>query len=356
MPDRPICTRTVCVRTQVPDFAFQLDLKVKVEMSGYSLESSSKRTHVLSNPIFLVGCERSGTTMLRLMLNNHPSIAFHHEFEFVVSHLREDGFPEAETFRRLLLQDRIFVDSRFEVDTSLDYRNLVTSFLHQVKLRANKPLVGATIHHAFDRIPDIWPDCRVIHIVRDPRDVARSIVQMGWEGNVWTAARWWRETEEAWERLRGRLPNDRVIEVAFCEIVADPSRSLERICRFIGVAYSEKMLHYHESSTYDPPNPSMAQRWKKDMPKEDVALVEAEVGLLLESHGYERAVRPPIHLSRWRKAWLALHSRLEKWRFRIRRFGFLLSIQDAFARRFGTEAMKDRTRERIWEVQRLYIK
>jgi hypothetical protein len=270
---------------------------VQNNLSSLKREQAQYCNILVEKPVFLVGCERSGTTMLRLMLDHHPEIAFHHEFDFVVTHLPDEGFPDIQNYRNLLRQDRIFVDSNYEADANLNYLELVTSFLEQVMLRENKPLVGATIHHAFERIPDVWPDCRVIHIVRVPRDVARSIVQMGWEGSVWTAAHWWLKTEEAWERLRDKLPKDRLVEVSFCEIVSDPEKALERLCSFLGVDYSKEMLRYSERTTYEPPNPRMAQRWKLDMPKKDVALVEARVGSLLESRGYERTVRPPIHLS-----------------------------------------------------------
>ncbi len=161
----------------------------------------------------------------------------------------------------------------------------------QVMSRENKALVGAKIHHAFDRIPAVWPECRVIHMVRDPRDVARSIVQMRWEGNLWAAARWWREAEETWERLRAQLRPERFIEVTFCEIVSDPKKALDRICSFLGVAFSDEMLRYHERSTYEAPNPSMDQRWKSTFTRHEVALVESGVGELLESRGYERMPR-----------------------------------------------------------------
>jgi hypothetical protein len=59
--------------------------------------------------------------MLRLMLNEHPEIAFHHEFDFAIIHLPRVGFPDMENYRHALPHDRIFVDSRFDVDPSLDY-------------------------------------------------------------------------------------------------------------------------------------------------------------------------------------------------------------------------------------------
>ena len=49
---------------------------------------------MIEEPIFLVGAERSGTTLMRLMLDSHPDVAFGEEFEFAVTHIGADGtFP-----------------------------------------------------------------------------------------------------------------------------------------------------------------------------------------------------------------------------------------------------------------------
>ena len=66
---------------------------------------------VFSQPIFLVGAERSGTTLLRLMLDCHPHIAFHSEFEFVVDYFRDNSYPSLEDYYEHLATDRIFQSS-----------------------------------------------------------------------------------------------------------------------------------------------------------------------------------------------------------------------------------------------------
>ena len=54
---------------------------------------------ILSAPVFLVGSERSGTTLLRLMLDHHPRLAFEHEIDYVVDRVGEDGtFPDVATY------------------------------------------------------------------------------------------------------------------------------------------------------------------------------------------------------------------------------------------------------------------
>ena len=73
-------------------------------------------------PFFLVGAERSGTTLLRLMLDHHPELAFRNEFEFAVDRVGEDGsFPDVRTYTEHLRLSRTFAMSGFAIDESLDY-------------------------------------------------------------------------------------------------------------------------------------------------------------------------------------------------------------------------------------------
>src|SRR6185369_10561789 len=96
----------------------------------------------------------------------------------------------------------------FTVDRSLSYPQLIDSFLQQQRARSNKPLVGATVHRHFDRLLRIWPVARFVHLVRDGRDVARSVIEMGWAGNLWTGCDRWIDAEQLWAKFSQMLPPD----------------------------------------------------------------------------------------------------------------------------------------------------
>src|SRR5690242_9279390 len=130
-------------------------------------------------PVFLVGAERSGTTLLRLMLDHHPEIAFLHEFEVAVLTMpARGGFPTREALLAFLRTHRSprFV---FDVDERLDAPALLRAMLEQKRTRDRKPRLGATCHVHFDRLLRLWPEASFIKLVRDPRDVARSSIGMG---------------------------------------------------------------------------------------------------------------------------------------------------------------------------------
>src|SRR5690606_30898833 len=125
-----------------------------------------------------------------------------------------------------------------------DYPTLLNGFLIQARDQAGKSLVGATVHRHFDRLLWLWPDARFIHLVRDPRDVARSCIGMGWAGNVWTGVERWVTAEQLWDRLRHRLTEARMLEVRYEDLLAAPDRVLARTCAFVGVDYAPAMLTY----------------------------------------------------------------------------------------------------------------
>ena len=97
---------------------------------------------MIAEPLFLVGSERSGTTLLRLMLDHHPSIRFHHEYELCVEKVGDDGtFPAMPEFVDWLGTIRGFEGYGLEIDGDLSYPELVDSFLEQLQAPSGKPRV-----------------------------------------------------------------------------------------------------------------------------------------------------------------------------------------------------------------------
>jgi hypothetical protein len=314
-------------------------------------------TAMIQQPLFLVGSERSGTTLLRLMLNSHPKLAWNEEFEYVVDFMPAGrGWPPIEAYHRYLAHDFVFAGAKLSVDAALSYPQLVNSFLLQRLARDGKPIAGATIHRHFSRLLRVWPDARFVHLIRDGRDVARSIVEMGWAGNAWRAALYWEEAQLEWDELCRRVPESRRITTRFEELVVNPTRTLEPICALCGVSFDPAMLEYHRSSTYGPPDPSAVAAWKRKMPVEDVRAVEAAIGQRLVERGYSLSGYPLLTLTPARRRWLKAHDFYGRLRFRIGRFGMNLVLQDFLARRIKIKPWQERVQLRLNDIERLHIK
>ncbi|MDP6060835.1 MAG: sulfotransferase [Pirellulaceae bacterium] len=312
---------------------------------------------MVKSPVFQVGCERSGTTLLRLMLDHHPRISFLFEFEYAVDQIRDpERWPSMDAYRRWLESNRNFIESRFTIDPQLDYPHLVDDFLRQKQARDGKPVVGATVHYEFDKLTRIWPDARFIHIMRDGRDVARSVVQMGWAGNVWDGTGRWITAEKMWQQMRCHLPADRWIELKYEDLVADADGSMQRICRFIGVPMDKAVFDYAKTSTYDLPDPTLISRWKQHTSDYQVQLVESRIGDMLRERGYELSGLPRMKISACREFWLQLQSRLGRAHFRLRRYGWALFLRDLLARRMFVRTWQSQIQREIRRIDALHIK
>jgi hypothetical protein len=286
-------------------------------------------------PVFLVASERSGTTLLRLMLDHHPDIAMQGEFEFAVDYLSPDGSPPAlEEYYEHLSTNRVFRHWEFEINRSLDYQQLVADFLEQRRQRSGptKRLVGATVHHRFHLLPTIWPEARYIHLLRDPRPVADSVIRMGWAGSHWHAADWWEQAERTWDMLVSKIPGNRWLEVRYESLLTDPRGTLEQVCAFMGTQFSQQMLEYYRDSTYPKVDASNRDQWRSRITHRQMQLVEARLGLLMEDRGYPLECEK-LTVSRLHHVVLGAVNRTSRIRFAMRRFGIGLYLQEQIARR-----------------------
>ncbi len=289
------------------------------------------------SPIFLIGAERSGTTAVRLMLDHHPRIGWLNEFEYAVDRMRDQHhWPDLEQYYEWLSTHRIFEATGFAIDQSLDYPNLVRSFLDQRSTRTGKEHVGATVHQHFDRLPRIWSNARYLHIVRDPRDVARSAIPMGWAGNVYYGVDRWTAAQRTWEQMRGTLDENQYHEFRFEELIQHPKTELTKICEFIGVPYDAAMLTYDQDTTYSLPDPSLTYQWKRKLSAREIELVECKVLTRLAECGYEQCTTSPAPPSVIRKVYLALQNRSYKVRFRMRKYGLRLWLALLIVKRLGS--------------------
>ncbi|MCL6730121.1 sulfotransferase family protein [Sphingomonas hankyongi] len=310
---------------------------------------------MVDRPVFLVGAERSGTTMLRLMLDSHPDIAFQGEFNFLVDCVGANGeLPEVQTFESVVTKDRIFRLWDLAVPPGLTFAELANYFLEQKDASKRANVLGATVHRYFDRLLHIWPAARFIHLVRDPRAVALSRVRMGWAGNIYTGIREWADVEQLWAEFVSRIPADRHISVHYERLVEQPAAELARICGFLGLNYDEDMMRYDRHSTYSLPNAQGAAKWRQLSPVV-LAAAEFEVSPWLELAGYQPS-QPSKRPSSLQRIAFAVQSRIAVVQFRARRYGGRLWLEDVLSRRVGSNRWRDRVRQRVHAIDNKHLK
>lgn len=311
---------------------------------------------IVEEPVFIVGAERSGTTLLLLLLGHHPELCITGEFDFAIQYMPLGSPPRLEDYYKDLEADRIFQHHQLKIDQELDFEKLVNSFLIQQREPTGKPRVGASIHFNYANILSVWPKAKLIHLVRDPRDVASSCIQRGWAGNVWCGIEKWIASESEWDEIVSSIPADQLFEVRFEDLVENTQAVLSDICEFIDLEYSEKMLSFHKYTTYDPINPKIAQKWPGKLSDREVRLIESKVGVLLEQKGYEPSGKPTLQvgpLSAWGlRAQSAYLTRM----FRIKKYGLRLWMRRALGRFFGMKSWSEKSALEFGKIKEQHLK
>ncbi|MGI1662022.1 sulfotransferase family protein [Palleronia sp. KMU-117] len=301
-----------------------------------------------SDIVFVYGALRSGTTLFRLMLDSHPDIDNPGEVDFLFDYLDPDTtHPSGWSYdRERLVADRTFRQTGLALPDSTDGLDLLSAMIAAL-VRSGKNVATLNVHRHATKIAKVLPESRFIHILRDPRDVARSAVAMGWAGNSYFSCRGWRDTEEAWDRAA--VPEERVITVRFEDLMSDLETQLTRVCDFLGVPFDASMLGYHLNSTYDPPDPKVAQQWRRKSTQREVGLIEVEIGPLMATRGYIPEHPRPAP-GRIEHGVLWTEHRLKRWLFNMRRFGFALFFGHHMARLLGLNSLEKRLRAQQDEI------
>lgn len=308
---------------------------------------------VVANLTLLVGAEQSGTTLLRLMLDSHPEISFAEEFEYAVEPIEADGgYPDAATCRSYLSSSRAFSTSGFSIDPNLSYPDLINSFLESRQQQTNALAVGATMHFGVSKALKLWPDARVIHLIRDPRDVAPARMAEGLAGNVWHGLDAWIETEDEWASVEPRIEPERVLTVRFSDLIKDYDSTLHEVCRFIGVDYTAQMLDYASDTDYQAPSANLAGDWRDSLSARDVRLVETRVGSRLTRLGYEPSGLDPVTMTKQQENWLHWHDRIGRVARRVEYFGLRLTMAELIARGINNEPMQQSLKVRFDETEK----
>lgn len=271
-------------------------------------------------PVYvLYGALRSGTTLLRLILDAHPRLHCPGERDFMLDHLYP-GPGGLRLDRAGLELDRVFRSSRLAMPTGEGAETFADFLRQQEKDDSTLVLV---IHREFERLLDLVPDLRIIHLLRDPRDVARSSIGLGWAGSTWYGVDHWIGTETQWNRVSSRLTPEQVLNVHYEELLARPKQILEQICVFLGQSYDPAMMSYSETSTYSAIDPGLRYQWKNKQSELEVALVEHKLGSLLVARGYAPSGYPPQAPTPMKRLSLWISNKIAIWRHLFARHGYV---------------------------------
>src|ERR671917_490473 len=307
------------------------------------IAKETREDHGRDPYLFIVGCARSGTTLLHRIVDAHPRIPIPPEIHGPSHYFKNQNRLVTPELVSELTEHKRF--AQFEIPGE-DFEGLLGSgepvpyptFLNRVfglygKIK-NKPLVGNKTTSYVRNILELhalWPDAKFVHIIRDGRDVCLSILNWkkadrtagryaSWEEDpVSTTALWWERKVRTAREAGARLGSSLYYEVRYESLISRPEQECHRLCEFLDVPYDDAMIRFAEGKTRtDLPNarktPKKAwlpitsglRNWRTEMPVKDVERFEAAAGNLLEELGYERSFPRPTpqaleHATRIRK-------------------------------------------------------
>ena len=293
-------------------------------------------TIVNNSPIFIVGSPRSGTGLLRDLLRAHPRITFPGESHFIPLFYRAYGDPETERDARRLGQLVLGLNwvKRWGLDLEpssfrdcRSFRDVIVLLYEAWADKEGKERWGDKTPQYVTEIGllrTIFPDCQLIHIYRDGRDVALSILAAGFgPQNLYTAARQWRYFVRTARAAGAAQPSGTYLDVRYEDLLNAPEETMRGVLEFLGEPFESSVLKpdFLERFVRPPiigqPRRAYASRteivadnwgkWKSQMGAEERLLFESVAGDLLTELGYETEgkVRPLSSAEEFR--WKAHH-------------------------------------------------
>lgn len=195
-------------------------------------------------PVFVVGAPRSGTTLLRSMLDAHPNICCPTWETGVFDRL--GPMLKGDMNKPRGREANFFAFERRELVAWI--RRAVDDLMGHLTASSGKSRWGEkTPAHVFqmDAIHEVYPQAQFLHIVRDGRDVVRSLQNVNWApGNArWSVRRWIHSVQAGRGFGRGLGPR-LYCEIRYEDLLDEPRPQLERVCEFLGEPFAEQMLEF----------------------------------------------------------------------------------------------------------------
>lgn len=270
---------------------------------------------------FIIGTERSGTNLLRLILNSHSDVFIPHPPHLVKNfyHLqnRYGDLSKDKNFS-FLISDMLksiklhpypwqFIPSLEDVSSSAPKRSVIGAYLaiHNLALKNTlKKIWGCKstfmIHHVGELL-EANPQSKFIFLVRDGRDVAVSAKKSIFNHfNVYFTAKLWQKEQRRGMYWLSKLSNDQIYLLRYEELISDPVKHIQSLCAFLHITYSETMLEFSKtkeaklsaslSTSWNNTDKEIIknnkEKFRKELSKEEISVFEAVAFEELSYFGY----------------------------------------------------------------------
>ena len=265
----------------------------------------------IDRQIFIGGCSRSGTTLLGAILGAHSECICAPESHFKISVLRacgpSNGHVDSQAALKMITRHWRFKLWELDVDPARapegSYARLLEWLVAQYAGR--RRLTGRIwVDHTPENINyaptllNLFPKAKIVHIVRDGRGVAASIMPLDWGPNtIVETAKWWQEMVTCGLAMEALLPSDRIVRIKYEDLVRAPEETVGRLCDDLDLDYEPTML---QANGFQPPHYTASQhtligrcpdaeraaRWRTDLTPRQIEIFESLASDLLDRLGY----------------------------------------------------------------------
>ena len=273
-------------------------------------------------PVFIVGAPRSGTTLMAVLLDRHSNISIGPETQFFTEFIPQNwAEKQPETHEQLVdsaLAFKRIADFSFDRDQLLHHfknydltvANLLRAIIEVHAMRNSKSRPGEKSPQHLQHVPmilDHIPEAKILCVLRDGRDVVRSLMETPWAipnnpRRLRLFCIRWNDAVERTVYYKKTLSPDRFMIVKFEDVLRQPRPELERICNFLGEEFEETQLEPAQPSSVIPGwekqwkskasemlDSGRIEAWRKSSDQKQIWIMNSMMGTMLERMGYKDA-------------------------------------------------------------------
>lgn len=282
----------------------------------------------MKNPIFILGCPRSGTTLLASLLK-HSCYGEPVETHFITKYYRKldcySPLDNKDNFKHIIrdiLKERAVMQWKLQIDldkfynelAKISYQDIVNKIcMLRAEHKGYKSWGDKTPHYFrnLDILYKLFPDSRYIYIVRDGRDVALSLLEKPWgPNNILTCARLWKEYNAPNDIIKELKNMGHLYFVRYEDLLDNAERIMPEVYKFLDEEYNEGkmqgLIGRIRKGNYG--------KWKTKMDTRQIKLFENIAANTLKRFGYETTYEE-ADIGRFTKTVYNFHELLMKTKF-----------------------------------------
>ena len=268
--------------------------------------------------IFILGVGRSGTSLLQSILNSHSRICFLPETKFLRSYVLKKNFKITKSnYKKITNQfksDKRLKRLKIDLDEALQINNTMYDIYHYILetklINQNKSNIGdkdPKLIEKINRLHHFFPNSKIIHIIRDPRDVVLSRTKAKWSQKYpfyFHAIIYYMQLSLGIKSGRNKY-KENYIEVLYENLIKNPDYELSRIIKFLNLDFEKSMLDFKDSSkqlvsedelewkkeTFLPIKKNNFNKWKLGLTNFQIFIIESICFFYIKKFNYKNEIK-----------------------------------------------------------------